>query len=137
MVDMKSKPGLQLGELERLVLNYLWRVQTADAKKVHEYFAKRRGGTLNTIQSTLDRLYKKKLLNRTKAGHAYFYSPAIERKTLLGSLIQSITDELARNDADAVLEAFVDISDNLDQQSLQRLEDLIARKKAEKKKTLK
>lgn len=124
---------MQLGELEKLVLNYLWREHEADAKRVHRYFEPRRGGTLNTIQSTLDRLYKKRLLTRSKSGHAYNYAPAVERKALLGVLIQTITDELAKNDADAVLEAFVDISVNLDDRSLQRLEQLIASKRAEGK----
>lgn len=124
---------MQLGELEKLVLNYLWREHEADAKQVHRYFEPRRGGTLNTIQSTLDRLYKKRLLTRSKSGHAYNYTPAMERKALLGVLIQTITDEIAKNDADAVLEAFVDISVNLDDRSLQRLEHLIASKRAEGK----
>ena len=45
-----------LGELEKLVLQYLWETESADAKQVFAYFEKSRGGTLNTIQSTLDRL---------------------------------------------------------------------------------
>lgn len=124
---------MQLGDLEKLVLNYLWQEHEADAKQVHRHFEPSRGGTLNTIQSTLDRLYKKGLLTRVKSGHAFNYAPAVERKVLLGSLIQTITDELAKNDADAVLEAFVDISVNLDEKSLQRLEHLITSKKAEHK----
>lgn len=120
---------MRLGELEKLLLNYLWKEKLADVKKVHGYFEQTRGGSLNTIQSTLDRLYKKGLLNRTKCGYAYSYSPAVERKELLGSLITDITQELAKNDSDAVLEAFIDISTQLDDKSLQRLEDLIATRK--------
>ena len=122
---------MKLGELEKLLLNYLWRVKIANAKQVHLHFEKIRGGTLNTIQSTLDRLYKKGLLSRKKCSHAFAYSPAIERKQLLGSLITDITQELAKNDSEAVLEAFVDISSQLDPLSLQRLEDLIANRKNE------
>jgi len=122
---------MQLGELEKLVLNYLWREREADAKQVYRYFEPRRGGSLNTVQSTLDRLYKKGLLAREKCGHAFIYRPAVKRKALLGSLIQTITEELAKNDADAVLEAFVDVSVKLDQKSLTRLERLIATKRAE------
>lgn len=123
---------MQLGELEKLVLNYLWREHEADAKQVHRYFERRRGGSLNTIQSTLDRLYKKGLLAREKNSHAFSYVPAVERKALLGSLIETITEELAKNDADSLLEAFVDISAKLDENSLQRLEHLIANKRAER-----
>ncbi|SIT07790.1 BlaI/MecI/CopY family transcriptional regulator [Neptunomonas antarctica] len=120
---------MRLGELEKLLLNYLWKEKLADAKQVHSHFEQTRGGSLNTIQSTLDRLYKKGLLSRTKCGYAYSYSPAVERKELLGSLITDITQELAKNDSDAILEAFIDISTQLDEKSLQRLEDLIATRK--------
>tara|TARA_R110002049_G_scaffold279581_1_gene458590 strand:- start:1029 stop:1418 length:390 start_codon:yes stop_codon:yes gene_type:complete len=120
---------MRLGELEKLLLNYLWVEGSADAKQAHSFFQESRGGSLNTIQSTLDRLFKKKLLNRNKTGHAFTYSPAVERKDLLGSLITDITQALAQNDSDAILEAFVDISTQLDTKSLQRLEDLIASRK--------
>lgn len=121
---------MHLGELEKMLLNYLWQERLADAKAVYEHFEPNRGGSLNTIKSTLDRLYKKGLLSRTKSGHSFSYSPAIERKTLLNSLFTGIANELANNDSDAVLEAFVDISTQLDEKSLQRLEHLIAAKKA-------
>ena len=50
---------MNLGDLEKSVLQYFWEHQEADAKRVHAYFHAQRGGSLNTIQSTLDRLYKK------------------------------------------------------------------------------
>ena len=37
-----------LGELEKQVLEYLWKNQPADAKQVHSYFEKDRGGSLKT-----------------------------------------------------------------------------------------
>ena len=49
---------MQLGELEKQVLQYFWKGRTAEAKSVYAHFEKQRGGTLNTIQSTLDRLFK-------------------------------------------------------------------------------
>ncbi|MAZ67094.1 MAG: TrmB family transcriptional regulator [Kangiellaceae bacterium] len=120
---------MHLGELEKLVLNYLWSHESADAKQVFEHFEQHRGGSLNTIQAALDRLFKKGLLNRTKKSHAYIYYSAIERSKLLGSLITDITNELAKNDADSILEAFVDVSTALDEESLLRLEQLIDKKK--------
>jgi len=118
-----------LGELEKLLLNYLWLEKNVDAKQAHQHFEKSRGGSLNTIQSTLDRLFKKGLLSRVKQGHAFVYSPAMNRAALIGTLISDIADEFAKNDSEAVLEAFVDISSTLDEKNLQRLESLIASKK--------
>ena len=54
---------MQLGDLEKMVLQYLWQHKSADVKEVYKHFEKIRGGSLNTYQSTLDRLYKKELLS--------------------------------------------------------------------------
>ena len=54
------------GELEKLVLQHIWDIGEVDAKQVFAHFEKARGGTLNTIQSTLDPLFEKGLLSREK-----------------------------------------------------------------------
>lgn len=123
---------MNLGELEKLVLNYLWSSGAADAKQVHEHFKKSRGGSLNTIQSTLDRLHKKKFLSREKLGHAYQYQAAMEKKTFIGALIKSATQDFS-TDHDHLLSAFVTLSADLDEAHLDRLEALI--KDSRQKKT--
>ena len=77
-----------LGELEKQVLNYLWDNDEANAKQVHTAFNAERPGSLNTIQSTLERLYKKKLLSRRKSSHAYIYRPRVKREALMARLIR-------------------------------------------------
>ena len=114
-----------LGELEKLVLNYFWTVSGADAKQVHEYFSRQRGGSLNTIQTTLDRLYKKNLLRRIKVGHAFRYSAANSRKAFIGQLILSVTQDFVSTDEDNLLAAFVSLSTELDDQQLRELETTI------------
>ena len=49
---------MQLGELEKQVLQYFWKGRTADAKSVYAHFGKEGGGTLNTIRRTRDGLLK-------------------------------------------------------------------------------
>lgn len=114
-----------LGELEKEVLQYFWRNRVADAKAVHTYFSKRRGGTLNTIQSTLDRLYRKELLTRYKEGHAFQYQAAMDRKTFIGTLIQGVLKEYSREHDDGMLAAFVSFSSELDAGQLAKLEQMI------------
>ena len=87
-----------LGELEKQVLEYLWKNQSADAKQVYSYFEKNRGGSLNTIQRTLERLYKKDLLNRVKQGHAYQYQSEVSRPDLIGQLIKNVTHDFVVED---------------------------------------
>jgi predicted transcriptional regulator len=128
---MQVEAAMQLGELEKLLLNYLWEQGTADAKQVHDHFKKARGGSLNTIQSTLDRLHKKALLTREKHGHAYRYSAALEKQAFLGTLIRHLTEDFA-TDHHPLLAAFVSLSADLDEAALDRLEALIKASRQDK-----
>lgn len=114
-----------LGELEKQVLEYLWKNQPADAKQVHNYFEKNRGGSLNTIQSTLERLVKKNLLARVKNGHAYQYFPKVARQELIGQLIKNVTHDFVTEDENSVIAAFSSLSSDLDEKQLDKLEAMI------------
>jgi len=116
---------MNLGELEKLVLKYFWQVQFADAKQVYAYFEKQRGGSLNTIQSTLDRLLKKRLLIRDKKGHAFQYKSATKRKVFIGQLIKDVTQDFTLADEDSLLTAFVSLSAELNEAQLDKLDKLI------------
>ena len=117
---------MQLGDLEKLVLNYFWSVPTADAKQVHAHFSELRGRSLNTIQSTLDRLYKKQLLKREKRGHAFVYSAASSRTTFIGKLVQSVTQDFIQQGDSDLLAAFVSRAAELDESQLSDLEEMIS-----------
>jgi Zn-dependent protease with chaperone function len=45
---------------------------------------------LNTVQSTLERLYKKELLHREKVSHAYIYTPKVLREELMAQAIGEV-----------------------------------------------
>lgn len=114
-----------LGELEKQVLNYFWLVPEADVKQTHEHFAQQRSGSLNTIQSTLDRLFKKNLLKRSKRGHAFVYTAACSRNEFISRLIRSVTEDFIKLDENNLLTAFVSLSSELDDTQLSELEVLI------------
>ncbi|ATI03551.1 MULTISPECIES: BlaI/MecI/CopY family transcriptional regulator [Cycloclasticus] len=114
-----------LGELEKLVLQYLWEIESADAKQVFAYFEKSRGGTLNTIQSTLDRLFKKGLLAREKHGHAFQYRAAVDRDVFIGRLITNISSDFGSSGENMLLAAFNSLSNGMDEKQLDELERLI------------
>ncbi len=116
---------MNLGELEKLVLKYFWSTDEADAKQVHTYFEKQRGGTLNTIQSTLDRLFKKGLLLRDKEGHAFHYRAAKQRNAFIGQLIKDVAKDFTLDNEDSLLTAFVSLSSELNEAQLDKLDHLI------------
>jgi predicted transcriptional regulator len=122
---MQSIKRPYLGELEMAVLEHLWSQGELDAKGVHSALGKTRGISHNTIQSTLERLFKKKLLARQKISHAYVYRAVINRDELMGRLINDVVQTLSKANTDGMLAAFVDIAARTDDAHLDRLEQLI------------
>jgi predicted transcriptional regulator len=70
--------SVQLGPLERRLLEAVWERGNVTVRELVE------GGDTNlaytTIMTTLDRLYKKKLLSRQAEGRAYRYTPRFTRE---------------------------------------------------------
>lgn len=121
-----------LGELEMAVLEYVWKRGSSDVKKAHGDVGTERGITHNTVQSTFKRLWEKGLLSREKDGHAYVYSPRIDRKQLTEIMVGELVDQVAGTDVQVALEAFVNLADRAGDDTLAALESLVAaRRRAE------
>ena len=82
------------------------------------------------MQSTLERLFRKAMLQREKISHAYEYSARVSRRELIQKLVES-TVSCRRPAAGCVLSAFVDLAARADDDQLKRLEELVARRRAE------
>lgn len=114
-----------LGELEKQVMQYLWSSPNADAKKVHAALAIQRDSSPNTVQSALERLYKKGLLSREKQGHAYLYLAKIQREDLIAKLIDSVASDFISQGENSLVAAFSSVSADMDESQLDQLEKLI------------
>lgn len=120
---------MNLGELEKATLQFFWKYGEADAKQVHAYFQPKRGGTLNTIQSTLDRLYKKGLLKRHKTGYAYVYEAAKTKDDFIGDLFVDLSKDFFETPESALHAAFASLSAGLSDKEISELEALIDRQR--------
>ena len=79
-----------------------------------------------TVMTTLDRLYRKGLLARTRDGLAYVYRPALTRDDYHRRVVAATVGELVASTGEPALAAFVDVAAELDEANLGRLERLIA-----------
>jgi predicted transcriptional regulator len=121
--NTNSISGLSpLGDLEIAVLEFVWRTREASVKQVHAELGVARGLALNTIQSTLDRLFRKQLLDREKISYAFHYSARLPREKLLAGLIKEVLQRF-ENDSASSLAAFVEVAEQLDEEALQALEN--------------
>lgn len=118
-----------LGELELRVLEILWQQPHLDARQVREALGVLRVPSLSTVQSTLERLYRKTYVDRLKQGHAYTYHASVTRSGLLGRILGDVIQLLHDGKMETILSSFVHAAVDLDDKSLDSLEMLIREKR--------
>jgi len=90
--------------LELICLSALWSLGQGNVKQVRQSIAGSRPLAYTTVMTVLDRLSRRGLITRRKAGRAFVYSPAVSRdamrrlalKEFLDSYFESSPDELLR-----------------------------------------
>lgn len=124
MIDISRRP---LGDLERAVMDVLWSRAPLSVHDVCEALTER-SLAYNTVMTTLDRLYKKGLLAREKAGHAFHYRPRLDRPAYERLLVAAVLEDLPTASREAVVSGFLDFV-AADDGALDALERLIAERK--------
>ena len=124
--------SLALGKLERQVLDETWSRRETSVRDIYLTFGETIAYT--TLMTTLDRLYKKRLLSRRKDGRAFLYSPAVSREEFEHGIREDVIDGLLGNGAEGVrpvLACIVETVSEHDRELLDELERLIKEKKRE------
>jgi predicted transcriptional regulator len=122
-----------LGDLETAVMERIWAIGPADVKRVHKDIGRRRAITLNTVQSTMERLFRKALLAREKVSHAYVYSARVTREELARAAVAAALERVASGETETMLAAFVDLAARAGDDTLDRLEAMIAARRGSKR----
>lgn len=120
-----------LGPLEQRLLHVLWTRGTATVRELLDGLEHKIAYT--TAMTTLDRLYKKRLLNRVVEGRAFRYSPRLTqtelKKAAAGKAIQQLLDS---SDPPLLpLSYLVEALTERDLQLLDDLQQLVQRKRRE------
>lgn len=120
-----------LGELEMALLEYLWKSEAREVKQAYQVVGKPRQITLNTVQSAMKRLWEKGLLDRHKEGHAYVYTARVDRRGLTEMMVSQLVDQVTGSQFEVALQAFVNLADRAGDDTLARLEQLVAARRAD------
>ncbi len=113
------------------MLEHLWRAGESDVIEAHGAVGERRGISVNTVGSALERLYKKRLASRVKVSHAYRYSAALDRDAFRARGLTEVAGGVRELASEGLLAAFIDLVADIDSAALDRLENLITEKRAE------
>lgn len=124
--------SLALGKLERQVLDETWERREVSVRDIYLAFEERIAYT--TLMTTLDRLYKKRLLDRRKDGRAFLYSPLVSQEEFEHGIREDVIDGLLGDGAQGVrpmLACIVETVSEHDRKLLDELERMIREKKRE------
>lgn len=136
MTAKRSSAHLEsmFGPLELRVLEALWsRPGAACVRDLQPDFP---GVAYTTLMTTLDRLYRKGALARTKHGRAFYYAPKATPAQMISDLAGSTFKILLPGDASSmrpILSMFVDTVGEQDESLLDELEALVRERRQELK----
>jgi len=119
------------GPLELKVLEALWRRPEAlSVRALQKDFP---DVAYTTLMTTLDRLYKKAALLRSKRGRAFFYEARLSREEVQSGMASVVFTTLLGGDvrAHVVLSSFVEAVSQRDELLLDELEELLKQRRDE------
>jgi len=99
-----------IGKRELDTLEALWSNGALTAQTALEHM-RDAGISLSTVQSTLERLSRKKLVERHKVGRSYVYEAAITKETIISRMMREIADSLTDGDTAPMVSGFLDYLD--------------------------
>lgn len=127
-----ASPATLLGPLERKVLDALWaRDAAATVRDLQPTFP---AVAYTTLMTTMDRLYRKGILERAKAGRAFVYRPHQTRAAFDSHrATHALLAAVERGGApEPVLSCFIDALGSHDEQLLDQLEALVRARRADR-----
>jgi len=120
----------RLGALEREVLSLVWERGDNTVRDVCERLEATVAYT--TVMTTMDRLFKKRLLSRHKVGRAFVYRAAVTREELESAIAGELVQTLLQADGSEplpILSSLVDAVSDRDRALLDELERLVREKR--------
>lgn len=137
------KEGLKrvLGELETAVLERIWGKKNVTVRDVFNELQQERDIAYTTVMTTMERLWKKGLLNRVMErsqrqmhGNAYLYSPVYSKKSLIQKCINQVLDNILPDITEPSLAHFVSNLEKVNPALLGELKKLLQVRVAHHKK---
>ena len=117
-----------LGEVEQMVMDYVWSHSPCTAESCREALAATRPMKDSTVRTVLRRLEKKGFVTHEIDGRTFVYRAAENRQNVAVRAVKSIIDRFCGGSAEELVVGLVN-SDVLDRRQLERLARKVAQGK--------
>ena len=133
MLNAKPKRLKNLGELEQLVMDYVWTHGPCTSEACREALASMRPMKESTIRTVLRRIEEKGYVTHTIEGRTFIYRAAELRENVAVRAVKHIIDRFCGGSAEALVLGMVD-NQVLDGKQLEILARKVAQEKARRRK---
>ncbi len=130
---MAEKSLNDLGELQRAVIEIVWRLGRASVHDVRRQLARRKKLAYTTVLTVMQKLEKDGWLTHRAEGKSYIYLPTRTREQAGAKSIRKFIKHVFDGDAVLMFQHLIRQGD-LDDQQLRQLRELIDEKQKEKQK---
>ena len=103
----RNQPLPSLGARELDVIKCSWQYGEQSAQQMLIHF-QQEDLSLSTLQSTLERLYRKGLLSRKKCGRQYFYTSVMSQSEMITRMLEDIASQISDGDMAPMLSGIMD-----------------------------
>ena len=121
------KNSNSLSEIEWQIMTVLWDKGVMSVKEVLQSVYPNGEKAYTTVQTYMDRMVDKQLLEKQKIGLVNFYHPIVERKTVMKQATDNLVSR-AFNGSFGSLAAFLVDSYNLSTEDLGKIKQLIKKR---------
>jgi predicted transcriptional regulator len=90
--------------LELRCLTALWQLGEANVQAVREFLAPQKPLAYTTVMTMLERLTRKRVVSRRKAGRAFLYRPLVSRDEIRALAVRELLDALFDGDPQCLIE---------------------------------
>ena len=132
MLNTPTRRPRALGELEQLLMEFIWSQGPSTAEACREALVPVRPLKDSTIRTVLRRLEEKGFLKHHVEGRTFLYQATQARRTFAARAVQQIIDRLCGGSMEQLLVGMVE-NKVLKQKDLEQLARRIAQRRGEKK----
>lgn len=117
-----SNPSHRLGDLERHILQRLWKRGNATVADVVGDLKSCHAVAYTTVLTVMNRLTEKGILSRSAEGRAFRYTPKYSKNEMARRASRSALRSLIRDYGPAAVAQFIDVLDDVDPRLIRELE---------------
>ncbi len=132
MVSEKPRRFSGLGQVEQMVMDFVWSHGPCSAEACREALRPTRPMKESTVRTILRRLEQKGFVTHETEGRTYIYRAAEGRRNVAVRAVKNIIDRFCGGSAEELVMGMVDHA-VLDRDELERLAHKIAQRKAQEK----